>query len=171
MSSSDDDVPLVAQRKPKNIPNGVNGGITISSPSKNISTQTPFISCTRAADSLPSLAHAPLLSENKISKSVDAAMDKALPSNGEVKPGISLMNGPVMEVDTEMKDADGDVNGSGPSKRKSRGSLARPSYAEPESSEDDDQPLVRFLPPSCCRRLTPTPEQEAPDIHKARNRR
>ncbi|KAL9106432.1 MAG: hypothetical protein Q9227_008520 [Pyrenula ochraceoflavens] len=66
-------------------------------------------------------------------------MDKTLPSNGNIQPGVSLMNGPLMEVDTEMKDVDGEVNGNGLSKRKSRGSMARPSYAEPESS--DDEPL------------------------------
>jgi hypothetical protein len=61
-------------------------------------------------------------------------MDKANPTNGEVQPGISMMNGPVSE-DTDMKDANG---AAAPAKRKA----SRPSYAEAESS-DDDQPIVR----------------------------
>ena len=68
-------------------------------------------------------------------------MDKKLPSNGTVQPGISLANGPVSE-DTNMKDVNGSMtNGAAPVKRKARESLARPKYADSESS-DDDQPLV-----------------------------
>jgi len=41
-----------------------------------------------------------------------------------------------------MEDADSDVRGV--SKRKSRASIdQKKSYAEPQSSDDDDQPLVR----------------------------
>lgn len=41
-----------------------------------------------------------------------------------------------------MEDADADVRGV--SKRKSRASIdQKKSYAEPQSSDDDDQPLVR----------------------------
>jgi DNA topoisomerase-1 len=83
-----------------------------------------------------------------IPKSLDKAMDKSNPSNGYPAPGISIRNGPMEVVDTEMPDVNGlATNGVGPSKRKSRGSLGnKVSYAEAESSEDDDVPLVRPYP-------------------------
>lgn len=85
------------------------------------------------------------MSAKTIPKSVDAAMDKANPSNGHVQPGISIRNGPVEDHDHHMPDVNGaEVNGS-TTKRKSRGSLAKPSYAEAESSDEDDQPLVRSI--------------------------
>ena len=79
-------------------------------------------------------ASASPVSTAKIPASLDKQMDKANPTNGEVQPGISLRNGPMSE-DTEMKDANGTA---APAKRKA----SRPSYAEAESSEDDDQPIV-----------------------------
>lgn len=82
------------------------------------------------------------LSKDTVSESVDRAMDRALPSNGDVLPGISIRNGPVQEVDIPMPDANGVEVGGGPVKRKARESLNRPSYAEPETSEDDNKPLV-----------------------------
>ena len=66
-------------------------------------------------------------------------MDRALPSNGKVLPGISIRNGPIQEVDTSMPDANGVET---PVKRKVRKSLTRPSYADAETSEEDDKPLV-----------------------------
>jgi DNA topoisomerase-1 len=60
-------------------------------------------------------------------------MDKQLPANGHVEPGISIRMGPVDDMDVGM------VNG----KRKSRGSIATTSYKERSGSEDeDDKPLV-----------------------------
>jgi len=52
-------------------------------------------------------------------------------------------------IDIEIPDVNVvETNGVGPSKRKSRGSLVnKVSYAEAESSEEDDEPLVRFNPP------------------------
>ena len=69
-------------------------------------------------------------------------MNRALPSNGEVLPGISIRNGPVQDVDTPMPDAKGVETNGGPAKRKVRESLTRPSYADAETSEEDDKPLV-----------------------------
>ena len=83
--------------------------------------------------SLP--AHAPV-SSSTIPASLDKQMDKQIPSNGHVMPGVSIRNGPVTE-DTAMPD----VNGAASAKRKARESMARPKYAESESS-DDDKPLV-----------------------------
>lgn len=61
-------------------------------------------------------------------------------TNGHVDPGMSIRFGPVQDKDTGTDDAD-----SGAGKRKSRVSIDQPkSYAEPESSEEDDQPLVRY---------------------------
>jgi hypothetical protein len=89
------------------------------------------------------LVRAPVSAET-IPKSVDDEMDKANPSNGHVKPGISIRNGPMKMDDHPMPDVNGvDMNGT-TSKRKSRGSLARPSYAEADTSDEDNQPLVRL---------------------------
>ncbi|KAL2808126.1 hypothetical protein BJX63DRAFT_410103 [Aspergillus granulosus] len=58
-------------------------------------------------------------------------------TNGHVDPGVSIRFGPVQkEGDVEMKDAD---SANGVSKRKARTSLGNAkSYAEPESSEEDE---------------------------------
>lgn len=80
-------------------------------------------------------AHAPV-SSSTIPASLDKQMDKQTPSNGHVMPGVSIRNGPMTE-DTTMPD----INGAASAKRKARESMARPNYAESESS-DDDKPLV-----------------------------
>lgn len=85
------------------------------------------------------------MSTKTIPKSVDDAMDKAIPSKDHVQPGISIRNGPMEDHDHHMPDVNGvEINGS-TSKRKSRGSLAKPSYAEAESSDEDNQPLVCYI--------------------------
>lgn len=62
--------------------------------------------------------------------------------NGSVNPGVSIRFGPVQDKDIQMKDADSAVNGHNGTKRTARSSVGqRKSYAEPESSEED-QPLV-----------------------------
>jgi DNA topoisomerase-1 len=59
--------------------------------------------------------------------------------SSQLDPGVSIRFGPVQDKDVEMKDAEG-----GASKRKGRTSVShRKSYAESESSDEDDQPLVR----------------------------
>lgn len=64
--------------------------------------------------------------------------------NGDVDPGVSIRFGPVQDKDIEMEDADSDARAA--SKRKSRTSIdQKKSYTEPESSDDDDQPLVRSV--------------------------
>jgi DNA topoisomerase-1 len=74
-------------------------------------------------------------------------MDNGAPSNGDTIPGISIRNGPIEDADVDMQDAGSDANGSGLSKRKSRGSAGKiKSYAEPDSSGEDDKPLVRHIP-------------------------
>jgi DNA topoisomerase-1 len=72
----------------------------------------------------------------------NGTMNGASKTNGHVDPGVSIRFGPVQnDGDTEMKDADG-VNGV--NKRKARTSVGNAkSYAEPESSEEDE-PLVRL---------------------------
>lgn len=63
-------------------------------------------------------------------------------TNGELDPGVSVRFGAVQGKDVKMKDADEDAHGV--SKRKSRASIdQQKSYAEPDSSDEDDQPLVR----------------------------
>jgi hypothetical protein len=88
------------------------------------------------------------LSKDIISQTVDNAMDRAVPSNGDVLPGVSIRNGPVQEFDTPMPDANGVEMNGGPVKRKVRESLTRPSYADSESSEEDNKPLVWTAAPS-----------------------
>lgn len=64
-------------------------------------------------------------------------MDKQLPANGHVEPGISIRMGPVNDMDVNAPN--GTTNG----KRKSRGSIPTASYKDHSASEDDDdKPLV-----------------------------
>ncbi|KAF1360465.1 hypothetical protein EJ07DRAFT_154914 [Lizonia empirigonia] len=78
------------------------------------------------------------LSSDRIPKDVDEAMDKQVPSNGHVEPGISIRMGPVDDMD--MDAPNGNANG----KRKSRGSIPTASYKERSGSEDDDdKPLSK----------------------------
>lgn len=101
-------------------------------------------------------AGVPSLSNEVISKETDTSMEPTTPSNEHVEPGISIRYGVIEPGDIEMKDAGATENGAGPSKRKSRaGAGNRKSYAEMESSEEDDKPLVRHIPP--LRRTHPLP--------------
>ncbi|OAP57182.1 hypothetical protein AYL99_07920 [Fonsecaea erecta] len=105
------------------------------------------------------------LSSSKIPSSLDAAMDRQIPTNGEVVPGISMANGEVkVEELSPPGNKDNALNGVGTAKRKARESLTRPSYAEPESSDDD-------LPLSKKRKTSVAPESDsddAPLVSKAR---
>jgi len=78
------------------------------------------------------------LSKDTIPKAVDKAMDKQLPANGHVEPGISIRMGPVDDMDVDAP------NGTANGKRKSRGSIPTTSYKERSGSEDeDDKPLSK----------------------------
>ncbi|KAG2416935.1 DNA topoisomerase I [Aspergillus terreus] len=69
----------------------------------------------------------------------DVTMSDAKETNGHVDPGVSIRFGAVQKKsDVHMVDADS----ASASKRKSRTSVGQKSYAEPESSEDD-QPLSK----------------------------
>ena len=58
-----------------------------------------------------------------------------------------MAHGPVTEQDIHMTDVNGAMtNGTMPAKRKARESIARPDYADAESS--DDEPMVCALNPS-----------------------
>lgn len=76
--------------------------------------------------------------------STDVKMEDTPETNGHVEPGVSLRFGPVKSAgDIDMQDAT-DANTGVAGKRKAWTSVGeRKSYAEPESSEDEDQPLVR----------------------------
>lgn len=147
MSSSDDDMPLAGSRKP----NGTNGGAfpyqqvtvtdgvalfeVLSCPSSH--THLIFLPSDISYDLVT-----PPLSSSKIPSNVDATMDRQIPTNGEVMPGISMAHGDVKMEDAPRKESnDHLVNGATAAKRKVRESLTRPSYAEAESS-DEDLPLV-----------------------------
>jgi DNA topoisomerase-1 len=82
------------------------------------------------------------ISNERISKDEDKAMDKQVPSNGHVEPGISIRMGPVDEMDVDAPSTNGAANG----KRKARNSITNTkSYKDASSSEEDDKPLVRCL--------------------------
>ncbi|KAI2876187.1 hypothetical protein CBS76997_2238 [Aspergillus niger] len=85
----------------------------------------------------------PLVQANgrRISSHTDSKMRDATETNGHVDPGVSIRFGPVQaENDVDMADADA----AAVPKRKSRSNVGqRKSYAEPESSEEDDQPLSK----------------------------
>ncbi|KAK5401575.1 DNA topoisomerase 1 [Exophiala xenobiotica] len=69
-------------------------------------------------------------------------MDRQNPTNGEILPGISMANGDVKVEDAPMTGTNGSLTNGALAKRKARESNTRPSYAEAESS-DDDQPLIK----------------------------
>lgn len=78
------------------------------------------------------------VSNETISKEVDKAMDKQLPANGHIEPGISIRMGPVDNMDVDAP------NGTANGKRKSRGSIPTATYKEQSASEDDeDKPLSK----------------------------
>jgi hypothetical protein len=82
------------------------------------------------------------ISDERISKDEDKAMDKQLPSNGHVEPGISIRMGPVDPMEVDAPATNGNANG----KRKARNSITNgKTYKDASSSEDDDKPLVRLL--------------------------
>ena len=86
-------------------------------------------------------------SKDRISKDVDRAMDKEIPSNGHVEPGISIRNGPVDAMDVDEPATNGNAN----SKRKARSSITNGKiYKDQSSSEDDDKPLVRTITQLLC---------------------
>ncbi|KAJ5483928.1 DNA topoisomerase 1 [Penicillium diatomitis] len=79
----------------------------------------------------------PLVRANGRAKA-NASLTKSPATNGDLDPGMSIRFGPVRDKDEEMKDADAPVA----AKRKSRSSIQAKSYAEAESSEED-QPLSK----------------------------
>ncbi|OJD16625.1 hypothetical protein AJ78_03217 [Emergomyces pasteurianus Ep9510] len=104
------------------------------------------------------------LSDELISKSTDPSVSASPKANGYARPGLSIRHGPVHSPDVEMHDVD--ANGSGLSKRKSRGSdVIRKSYAEPESSEED-KPLSKRRRVSSQRRVDDSDSDDTPIISK-----
>ena len=93
-----------------------------------------------------SLGHSHL-SNDKIPRSLDQVMDKAIPSGDHVKAGISVRHGPlqVMEIDEPGQNGhkiNGNVNG----KRKERASMTNgKSYKDNSSEDEEDKPLVYHL--------------------------
>lgn len=82
----------------------------------------------------------PPKSDGIISQSVDKAMDKANPPAVHGAPGISIRNGPVVEMDIDEPI----VNGNAKGKRKARGMGNKKSYKEASEEDDEEgEPLVR----------------------------
>jgi DNA topoisomerase-1 len=89
------------------------------------------------------------ISNDRISKAEDKAMDEQVPSNGHVEPGISIRMGPVDAMDVDAPATNG-ANG----KRKARASLTNgKTYKDASSSEEDDKPLVRSFPSQSARAM------------------
>ena len=81
------------------------------------------------------------LSHDRITQAEDKAMDKEVPSNGHVEPGISIRMGPVDDMDVDAPATNGNAN----AKRKARSSITNgKSYKDASSSDEDDKPLVRL---------------------------
>jgi hypothetical protein len=137
MESSDDDMPLAGTRKP-------NGGMESLAIDTSVTRLTLRVCATNRFPILlltHLVAVTSPLSSAKIPSKVDATMDRQNPTNGEILPGISMANGDVKVEDTPMTGTNGSLTNGALAKRKARESNTRPSYAEAESS-DDDQPLV-----------------------------
>jgi DNA topoisomerase-1 len=82
----------------------------------------------------------PAISKERITPDVDKAMDKEVPSNGHVEPGISIRMGPVDDMDVDPPSTNGNA------KRKARTSMTKSkTYKDASSSEDDAKPLVRVV--------------------------
>ncbi|PVI08253.1 hypothetical protein DM02DRAFT_156706 [Periconia macrospinosa] len=75
-------------------------------------------------------------SQDRIPRAVDEDMDKQLPSNGHVEPGVSIRMGPVEEMEVDPPAA---TNATG--KRKARSSLTNGRTYKEESSSEDDKPI------------------------------
>lgn len=72
-------------------------------------------------------------------------MDRANPPAKNAAPGISIRNGPVVEMDIDGPSINGvEINGRDSGKRKARNSIGnRKSYKEATDEDDDDEkPLV-----------------------------
>lgn len=98
------------------------------------------------------------MSHAKLGGQSNVKTNGATGTNGHVDPGVSIRFGPVQpdgeqpDGDVEMKDTDGVANAS---KRKARTSVGQAkSYAEPESSEEDE-PLVHLPAPPTSTALLP----------------
>ncbi|KIV92192.1 hypothetical protein PV10_06650 [Exophiala mesophila] len=106
------------------------------------------------------------LSSNKIPSSVDAALDRQIPTNGKVLPGVSMVNGVIKKEDrdTTMVDA-GSSLANGVAKRKAQ--LARPDYADAESS-DDDLPLSKKRRTAVPNVAVESDSDDAPLVSKAK---
>lgn len=87
-------------------------------------------------------------SKDIIPKSLDKAMDKANPTPKNAAPGISIRNGPLVEMDIDEPSANRlEINSHVNSKRKARNSTGnRKSYKEVSEDDDDDKPLVGQRP-------------------------
>jgi hypothetical protein len=84
----------------------------------------------------------PHVSADKIPSSLDATLDRQIPSNGEVMPGVSIAHGEVKIEDASPSNSKAVLaNSAAAGKRKVRDSITRPDYADAESS-GDDLPLV-----------------------------
>lgn len=99
-------------------------------------------------------------SKKIIPKSLDKAMDKANPPSKNAAPGISIRNGPVVEMDIDGPGINGlETNGRDSGKRKARNSNGnRKSYKEATDEDDDDEE-----PLSKRRRVTAAKAVSEPD--------
>ncbi|EEP81831.1 DNA topoisomerase I [Uncinocarpus reesii 1704] len=105
-------------------------------------------------------------SEELVSKTTDPSSTNSPTPNETTKPGVSIRYGPIDDEDVEMPDAE--VNGAAQTKRKSRASAANISYAEAESSEEDDKPLSKRRRTSTKRQVPDSDSDDAPLLSRPR---
>ncbi|KAK1058588.1 DNA topoisomerase 1 [Friedmanniomyces endolithicus] len=82
-------------------------------------------------------------SKDVISKAEDAAMDKQIPTNGHVNPGISIAMGPVTDMDVDKPITYGHTNGITNGKRKVSLPNGKSYKDDSDSDDDDDIPLQK----------------------------
>lgn len=88
-----------------------------------------------------------LVSNAKISKDDDRALDKSASRARPAPPGLSIRNGP---IDDDSMDVDAATNGT---KRKSRSSIGKAVNYKDDSDDSDGAPLVCQSPPGYAERL------------------
>ncbi|KAJ5678452.1 topoisomerase I [Penicillium maclennaniae] len=132
MSSSEDDVPLVRANGRAN---------------RHLSSKPPSITFPLTSQCLLCLSHlisglANMRPFARLATPPSAKSNGQSSTTSELDPGVSVRFGAVQDEDVKMDDADEDARGV--SKRKSRSSIdQKKSYAEFDSSDEDDQPLSK----------------------------
>lgn len=160
MSSSDDDMPLARGIQSNGLSNGMTQFSFTGLPTLTLVPRAAYVvyhDVNFSALSLIPIVRFLMLmlpffisgnghkSKDIIPKSLDKALDKANPAPKNAAPGISIRNGPVVEMDIDGPTTNGlGTKGTDNGKRKARNSAGnRKSYKEATDDDDEDEkPLV-----------------------------